>query len=288
MDFLSGDSAGPNAKQLQITTVNPPLSTLAFTRYSPIGTKPRHRVILLHGFTQSSASFKAIALRLANHHGLEAITIDLPGHGGSTSLNCTMEEAVRLMLPFGLESIWVGYSLGARHLLTLCTAHPKVHWKAVFSGVNPGIEDPAERESRYRSDLALAARLKDLRNDKKRFETFLEGWTSQPLFQPRSHLSVDIPSRLINKPEALAISLELTSIGTQENLWPKLTELSGRFKFVTGGNDTKYLAIAEKVKSILGLNSKVKTDFHVLPNRGHAGIFDEVTLFCELVAGLAH
>lgn len=245
-------------------------SPIAFARYSTQEKLADNRVILIHGFTQNNQHFQKIAEKLVLSFGCEVICIDLPGHGGSSDLTKGLTETRELLLSFGQESIWVGYSLGARHLLTMVTSQPNKQWRAIFSGVNPGIKDREQRQERYDSDLKLANRLTSLQNDTAGFKQFLTEWTSQSLFQPRSLSEGDLLARLQNQPAALANSLIKSSIAKQPNLWPYLGKLAGNFTVITGGEDKKYLQIAQEIRSTTNNNFS----FIQISGLGHAAIFD--------------
>lgn len=245
-------------------------SPIAFARYSTQEKLADNRVILIHGFTQNNQHFQKIAEELVFAFGCEVICVDLPGHGGSSDLTKNLTETGELLMSFDQRSVWVGYSLGARHLLAMCASHPNMQWRAIFSGVNPGIIDPDQRLERYNSDLQLANKLSSLQDDKAGFKQFLIQWTSQSLFQPRILTEDDLNARLQNQPVALASSLITSSIGKQPDLWPYLGKLAGHFTFITGGEDKKYLQIKEQIKSVVNNTFR----FVEISGLGHAAIFD--------------
>ena len=287
MHFETSQSALGGAHKLKISRGEATNTTLAYTRYIRTGSDPSQRVVLLHGFTQNSSSFRSIACTLALGHGFEVIAVDLPCHGESSRVEADLEQAAEMLLVFGAESIWVGYSLGARHLLTLCLRDPENSWRAVFSGVNPGIRDEDERRLRYTSDLALSQELRELHGNPKSFRNFLEQWTSLPLFQPRGPASEDIETRLLNYPERLAKSIEISSIGVQSDLWPLLERLHGNFVFITGGQDAKYLQIADSINSRIGSNDGIRIDTLIVERLGHSAIFDHPQSLVDAVVSLS-
>lgn len=272
MNLATPESGRSNAPEMKITLAGASKDTLGYTRYVRADWEPRKRVVLLHGFTQNSSSFTNIAEQLAANNEVDVICADLPGHGSSSQVEATLTESMDLLRTFGTRSIWVGYSLGARHLLSMCVSDPATRWNVILSGVNPGIEDPGAREKRYLADLALAQRLKQLDGDERKFETFLRDWMSQPIFQPRNIESADLEIRLANVPRYLARSLELSSVGVQKNYWPSLNALSGNFTFINGGADAKYLAITRRI--VAGLANTTRRRRIVLEDLGHSALFD--------------
>lgn len=283
MNFQISESTLRNTGQLRVSKSPASATGLAQTRYVSADRESGQRVVLIHGFTQNGASFREIASTLAINFPFEVICVDLPGHGESTGIKVNLEQTADLMLPLGMESIWVGYSLGARHLLTLCLRNPDHGWRVILSGVNPGIEEETERYQRYQNDLALAAKIRLLKDDAAGFREFLEHWTALPLFQPRQTKSSDIETRLINSPDGLADSLETTSVGVQPSLWPELEKLHGKLTLITGGSDGKYLRIAERVKSLLENREGLEISSKVLDGLGHAAIFDQPQTLIDAV-----
>ncbi|TAN24819.1 MAG: alpha/beta fold hydrolase [Actinomycetota bacterium] len=283
MNFQSSYPTIPGTGKLKVLKSPATSSRLAYTSYVQIGRLPNTRVILIHGFTQNGATFGPIASELALRQPFEVICVDLPGHGESCSVDAGLDETADLLLPFGMDSIWAAYSLGARHLLTLCLKHSDFSWKAIFSGVNPGIEDAGERLERYQADMALASELKNLEGDHDRFKEFLSRWMSLALFQPRKPTREDLENRLTNSPRALARSLENSSVGVQANLWPRIPELRGYFTLITGGADTRYLGIARRFESLLKSHDKAVVRSEIIDSLGHGAIIDRPPALIQAV-----
>ncbi len=259
---------------------------LSYTRYAKEGVDLKGRVVLLHGFTQNAASFSQIASELSMNSPIETLCVDLPFHGASSNVAADLDHAADLLYPFGPDSIWVGYSLGARYLLSLCLKHAKYRWKVIFSGVNPGIENELERQARYDDDLKLAARLQVLEGDPEGFGTFLAEWVSLPIFRPRTSSSEDIKTRLKNSPSNLARSLQSTSVGIQPNLWPLLGNLRGEITIITGGEDAKYLEIAGQIGSRIAGLEGLALKQEVIAGFGHSAIFDRPEVLLDSVFSL--
>ncbi len=287
MNFQVSESTLKNPGQLTISKSPATPTGLAHTSYVRNGREPEQRIVLIHGFTQNGGSFREIATGLALDFPFEVICVDLPGHGDSIGIKTNLEQTSDLMLTLGKESIWVGYSLGARHLLTLCLRNPEHKWAVILSGVNPGIEDDGERYQRYQDDLVLAAKLRSLENDAVGFKEFLKHWTTLPLFQPRLTKSADIETRLINRPDGLADSLENTSVGVQSNLWPQLQKLRGNITLIAGGADAKYLKISERVAFCLKNREGLDINMKVIDGLGHAAIFDQPQTLIDVIASNA-
>src|SRR4029453_11220144 len=115
------------------------------------------RVVLVHGFTQTSASWGPVAERLARR--FEVVPVDLPGHGGSGAVKVGFAEAAGLVGGTGGPAAYVGYSLGGRLCLRLALDRPDLVRALVLIGGAPGIAHAGgggERRGRLCRRLALA------------------------------------------------------------------------------------------------------------------------------------
>ena len=82
--------------------------------------------VALHGFTQIGRSWEPIIARLQQRlPGIAVAAPDLPGHGAGGDPCDLATAATALARRFG-RSIWIGYSMGGRHLLRLAVDHPEV------------------------------------------------------------------------------------------------------------------------------------------------------------------
>ncbi len=72
-----------------------------------------HHVALLHGFTQTGASWSTFsdALRAA---GYATTAPDLPGHGRAGDVRADLWESAQLLADEVRPGIVIGYSMGAR------------------------------------------------------------------------------------------------------------------------------------------------------------------------------
>ncbi len=176
------------------------------------------RVVLVHGFTQTSASWADIAAELAADH--EVVAVDLPGHGGSgpaLDLWATADELVAT----GGPATYVGYSLGGRVALHAALAHPEAVQRLVLLGATAGIDDAAERAARRAADETLAASI-----EQHGVDAFLQQWLALPLFAGLPKEAAGLDERRANTVEGLAASLRLAGTGTMDPpLWSRLGEL---------------------------------------------------------------
>ncbi len=148
-------------------------------------------VVLVHGFTQSSASWGRIADDLAAH--FEVVTVDLPGHGRSPvpAPGSDMAEAAGALGRAGGKAAYVGYSLGGRCCLHLALQQPDLVERLVVVGAHPGISEETERRLRREADESLAAALE--RGGDAVVPAFIDTWLEGALF---AHLTRTRPTGL--------------------------------------------------------------------------------------------
>jgi 2-succinyl-6-hydroxy-2,4-cyclohexadiene-1-carboxylate synthase len=235
---------------------------------------------LIHGFTQSKASWSSIAEQLGSSH--EVVAIDLPDHAGSSGIHATeLEHAATLVEEAGGAASYVGYSLGGRVALTLALQSPAVVKRLVLVGATPGIADVNERAARRLADNALADRLDppDRATPPLSLEEFLKEWLAGPLFAHLDASQANVESRMTNTVSGLARSLRTTGTGTQTPSYERLHELTMPVLLVAGANDVRFSAIATDMAARIGENAT--TAF--IGGSGHAAPFERPDEFCRVV-----
>jgi 2-succinyl-6-hydroxy-2,4-cyclohexadiene-1-carboxylate synthase len=231
---------------------------------------------LVHGFTQSGGAWGRVGVALAAGH--RVVALDAPGHGGSA--------AVRVDLPGGADlmaatvraaagpAAWLGYSMGGRFALHVALRHPEAVERLILVSTTAGIDDPAERAARRRSDGALADRI-----ERDGLEPFLRWWLAQPLFASLPPEAAQIETRLAGDPAGLASSLRLAGTGTQDPLWDRLGQIRVPVLVVAGGRDVKYAALAERLVQAVGPGATLA----VIPGAGHACHLEQPEAFLDTV-----
>jgi len=242
--------------------------------------------VLLHGFTQTGASWRPLARHLQGRFDL--FMPDAPGHGRSSGVRANLWQAADLLAAKlgdregaaaagtvararpaesaaqARGAAWAGYSMGGRLALHVALAHPEVVTRLVLISTNPGIEGPQARQARQASDEALAARV-----EREGVGPFLDWWLSQPLFATLPPTAAGRQERLANTAEGLAWSLRLAGLGRQEPLQPRLAELGRRrlpVLLITGELDTAYCRHAEQMAEAIGPTAR----HLVVGSAGHA------------------
>ena len=231
------------------------------------------RVVLVHGFTQTAASWHPIADALVAH-GVEVVLADLPGHGSSGAVSADLPGAADLLAATCGTAAYVGYSLGGRVCLHLAVQHPHLVTALALLGATPGLVTVEERMARRSADEALAQRIAALG-----VEAFLDEWTSLPLFGSLDPTPDDLAARRANTADGLADSLRRCGTGTQQPLWGELASLSMPVLAMAGSRDTKFLAIAQQMA-----HAAPKGRFRAIADADHAAHLQQpAAVLAELV-----
>ncbi|MFQ3633451.1 MAG: 2-succinyl-6-hydroxy-2,4-cyclohexadiene-1-carboxylate synthase [Roseiflexus sp.] len=208
-------------------------------------------LVLLHGFTGSSAAWDAIVPHFTQH--FRVICLDLPGHGRTPAPSDPARGALPLVagdiaaLLHNLEATpayLLGYSMGARLALGIALLHPHVVRSLILESGSPGLATEAERAARRAQDEALATRI-----EQYGIEAFVDEWERLPLWASQRQAPEDMrqrlrAQRLRNTPAELAASLRSMGTGAQPSFWDDLPRLSVPTLAITGALDEKFTAIA--------------------------------------------
>jgi 2-succinyl-6-hydroxy-2,4-cyclohexadiene-1-carboxylate synthase len=258
------------------------------------------RVVLVHGFTQTLASWEPLAARLRPRW--QVIRVDLPGHGGSGAVRADLPGTAALLADTGgsgglkseappqeagdrlepsgsppvneVRAAYLGYSLGGRVCLRLALDRPDLVGALVLVGASPGIADAGERAGRRAADEALAGEL-----ERDGVAAFLDRWLAGPLFATLPAERAGRAERLGNSAAGLAAALRLLGVGAQEPLWARLPELAAPVLLVAGERDGKFAALAGRMAAAIGPRARVA----LVPGAGHAAHLEQPERFGDLV-----
>lgn len=222
-------------------------------------------VVLLHGFTQNSLCWGALAGAI-DTEGRALIAADLPGHGGSSEVRAGLFDTAELVAETCGPADYVGYSLGGRVLLHLAISLSR-HRRARGA-------DRSQRRDRGRrralgaaeADELLACELDDVGDDKVALGEFLRRWLAGPLFADLDEEAACIRERMSNAGAGLASSLRLCGTGRQVPLWDRLSELSMPVLVLAGENDHRFCSLADRIAVSTGDNARAA----VVREAGHA------------------
>jgi len=239
------------------------------------------RVVLVHGFTQSGASWERVAGELRGHlpDEAEVLTPDLPGHGGATGLGEVSDLAGAAAGLGGQcgRAAYVGYSMGGRVVLQLALDAPEVVERLVLVSTTAGIEDLDEREARREADDRLAERI-DAAGDGG-LGAFLDEWLSGPLFAELDEAAANREARLANTAAGLAAALRALGTGAQLPNWERLSSLRVPTLVVAGERDPKFVALGERLAQAIGPSAELV----IVPGAGHAAPFERPAPFAAMV-----
>ena len=242
-------------------------------------------VLLLHGFTGSSASWTPVVDALAQRY--RVFVPDLIGHGATEApedvsryrIDRATDDLITLLDELGLPAVhWIGYSMGARLALHAALRHPsRVRTLTLESG-SPGLAAPAEREARVAADMALADRI-----ERDGIEAFVAHWEALPLFASQAQLPGDVrarlhAARLHNNPRGLANSLRGMGTGAQPSNWHALPDFERPTHLIVGARDTKFVAIAGQMQARLPHARRT-----IMPDAGHTVHLEQPAAWCEAV-----
>lgn len=229
-------------------------------------------VLLLHGFTGSSAGWAHIGTHLARH--FRVLAPDLIGHGQTDSprdperyrIERATADLIALLDSLGLTAVhWAGYSMGARLALHAALHHPERVSTLTLESGSPGLATEAERSARVAADTVLADRI-----ERDGLESFVTYWESLPLFASQARLPESVraglhAARLRNNPTGLANSLRGMGTGAQPSGWESLSGFGRPTRLVVGALDSKFVRIATQMLARLPNATCV-----VVPDVGHA------------------
>jgi 2-succinyl-6-hydroxy-2,4-cyclohexadiene-1-carboxylate synthase len=231
-----------------------------------------HGVLLVHGFTGSSAAWtRRIIDALAQDRCV--VAVDLLGHGQSDTchrserfaLEQVLEDLCEVLDALNLERCtWIGYSMGGRIALGAAILCPERVDGLVLEGASPGLRTAPERDQRREADEELARAL-----ETDGLEAFVDRWMSQPLFASQQALRPEIRSverarRLLADPGSLAACLRGLGTGAQPSFWPALGKLRARSLLLFGELDTKFAAIAREMAAAIPQAHR-----RAIPGAGH-------------------
>jgi 2-succinyl-6-hydroxy-2,4-cyclohexadiene-1-carboxylate synthase len=221
------------------------------------------KIFCIHGNFQTAKVWQPLEERMkAGFSDLEMITEDLCAKQFQSFDNWTEDFCGRVKAQSnGEKSILLGYSLGGRLALHACLSRPDLWKSAIVVGADPGLESEEEKRLQLDKDRNWAGRLKS-----EPLEKLVDEWDEQSVFcgienqAPRNIDGMD--------PDRLSQQFEVFSKGNQQNLAPKLAELTRPpILFLSGEKDKKYQKIAEDLASSCPLvkSGVVKDAGHRVP-----------------------
>ena len=227
----------------------------------------------LHGAVGMAADWKELSRSLAQD-GLTVRSVDLWRY-----LDCCPMPLWDFAKAFNEEvravdsaPVLLGYSLGGRLALHALLDDQQLWQRAVIVSAHTGLTDGDEKLQRLGRDAEWAA--KALTSDWKQF---LAEWNSQSVLagEPlpgRSQLEV--------RRQAVARSFMDWSLGQQDDLLPKMSQITCPIDWVVGGRDEKFSNLGEMVT-----REVPSIDLYEISGAGHRVPWDCPKDFASLVRG---
>jgi 2-succinyl-6-hydroxy-2,4-cyclohexadiene-1-carboxylate synthase len=234
-------------------------------------------LVLLHGFTNTGASWDEVAAALAERY--RPVAPDIRGHGSASARRpvtlAGVIADVDALAPASFEL--AGYSMGGRLALHVALALPGRVTRLILIGASPGIDDPGARAERRAADERLAGE-----TEKMSIEDFAERWARTPVLtdQPPAVRTAAARDRLRSTPGGLAAALRGLGTGALPSLWNRLDELTIPVELVVGERDHKFRATAETMAAALPA-----ARLRVMPGAGHAVHLEDPAAVAGVIAG---
>jgi 2-succinyl-6-hydroxy-2,4-cyclohexadiene-1-carboxylate synthase len=219
-------------------------------------------LVLLHGFTNSGASWQPVISGLGQRY--RALAPDIRGHASASEADPVTLDAVLADLDALTDADFtlVGYSQGGRIALHAALEMPERVSRLVLIGASPGLADDDARTTRRLADERLAERIESIT-----IEEFATEWAQTPVLNGaapdvRAAAHAD---RLRSTPAGLAAALRGLGTGALPPLWSRLPELRIPTTLIAGERDTKFTAVAHGMAELIP-----DATVTIVPAAGHA------------------
>jgi 2-succinyl-6-hydroxy-2,4-cyclohexadiene-1-carboxylate synthase len=228
-------------------------------------------LVLLHGFTGSTATWDFLRPALDSQY--RVVAVDLPGHGRSSSpsnharysLDRFADDLATIFDSLDIENAAVlGYSMGGRAAIRFAIVHPQRIKALILESTSPGIADPVERAARINSDALLADVI-----EREGIEAFVALWEKLPLWQNQRTVSdagrkALRAQRLANNARGLANSLRGAGAGYHDVL-ALAGSIASPTLLLAGELDTKYVELGRRTAAAIP-----HAELRIIPDTGHA------------------
>ena len=231
-------------------------------------------LVWLHGFLGNSADWQPVQARFGDRPQL---SIDLPGHGGSSAQPISDFDRLSVRLNATLHHhrirrYWlIGYSLGGRIAMFHACRHAGEELTGlVVESAHPGL-NAGDRAYRLAADQRWAARF-----CQQPLRQTLDEWYRQPVFAELNEAQRQqlISLRSNNHPQALAAMLLATSLAKQPDLLPELQRLACPVHSLCGEQDVKFSQLARRAA----------LPYDTIPAAGHNAHRANPAIFGRLLA----
>ena len=239
--------------------------------------RPTTTLLLLHGFTNTGASWDGVVAALPQRY--RPLAPDIRGHGpDDTRRPVSLAGVITDVAELAPERFAVaGYSMGGRLALHVALALPSRVRRLVLIGASPGIADPAARQERRAADERLADEVQAMT-----IEAFAARWATTAVLadQPPAVQAAVGADRRRNTPAGLAAALRGLGTGALPSLWERLGEIPIPVDLVVGERDAKFRVTAEQMAARLP-----RAQVTVVAGAGHAVHLEDPAAVAAIIAG---
>lgn len=242
-------------------------------------------LVLLHGFTGSSASWTAIGDEFAGRY--RVIAIDLIGHGATSApvdparyaFDRALDDLIAIADQLSVaRASWLGYSMGGRLALGVALRYPRRVSSLILESATAGIQNDDHRHNRAEEDEVLARRIEEIG-----VEAFVDEWERLPMWKSQRSLPGEARRylrdvRLRHHAVGLANSLRGMGQGSQPSYWDRLREIDTRVVLIAGALDRKFAGIAGRMAVKIP-----DATLTVVPGAGHAVHLERPKCFADEV-----
>ena len=166
--------------------------------------------------------------------------------------------------------VLLGYSMGGRLALHALLEQPDLWKAAIIVSAHPGLNDEEACRERREKDAGWSALAL-----KGEWSDFLLKWQGQDVLG-----GVEMPDRVDLKSRRASIARSFVdwSLGAQENLMPRLSEITAPVLWLTGERDHKFTSLAER--AVPNLSNGKHT---IIPECGHRVPWEKPDEFAQMV-----
>lgn len=233
------------------------------------------RIALLHGFTQTRRSMHGLISEMsALSTDFLAMAVDASLHGESQHIATDVSGAADALVETCGQSIYLGYSMGARICLHAALQHAKEVQGLVLISGTAGIIDPTQRAHRQEADNELADHVEQVGT-----QQFIAEWLAKPMFALLPDDPQDIAERCTNSATSLATSLRMCGTGTQQSLWGTLPTLSMPVLLIAGAHDEAFCQHARRMHELIGSNATL----NIVQDAGHSVHLEQPQTTAQIV-----
>lgn len=224
------------------------------------GEKNKAPLILLHGFAQSSDTWKLISKEMTEHRFV--VAPDFIGHGKSDKpiasevyeMGAIKEWLTALIQWMEFECVdLLGYSMGGRIALSFAMSAPQKVASLVLESAGLGSRTAQQHQAMVSRDNELIDKL-----TRSSLDDFMDEWEDLPLFESQKNLPLEVreslrKARMQNDPQALAFVVRGAGQHTMPDYSQDICLLPMPILYIAGILDRNYQKIAESLQSCEGI-----------------------------------